>query len=78
MINVKNTAIPLVNFLFILSRLQIVFLFSFSIISNFEQKVKLFWKTKEYVEEYLLFFRSNISKNSYHGIWFLSYSELGD
>lgn len=53
-------------------------LFSFSIISNLEQKVKLFWKTKEYVEEYLLFFRSNISKNSYHGIWFLSYSELGD
>ena len=62
MINVKNTAIPLVNFLFILSRLQIVFLFSFSIISNFEQKVKLFWKTKEYVEGNLLVFTQTFLK----------------
>ena len=58
MINVKNMAIPLVNFLFILSR----FPFSFSIISNLEQKVKLFWKTKEYVEGNLLVFAQTFLK----------------
>ena len=38
------------------------FPFSFSIISNLEQKVKLFWKTKEYVEGNLLVFAQTFLK----------------